>query len=555
MSTTALLLPLLFATPLPQEEAKDLRTAYDVEAYDIDWVVAPETKELEGRVAVTATTTRAMESFHLDCKDALTVLGVMESGGELKFERSEDLLLIDMGRELAAGEKFTVSVHYEGSPVADNSFDGFHWTETPEGKQPWINTSCQGLGSHSWWPSKASYYHPEDKPARTSARITVPEGLYAVTNGRLQGTSSDWPSWAKAREGEWKTYSWAHNYPLETYTVTLNVAPYVVVEQELTLEGLEEPVPFIYYVLPESAEKAAVQFAEVPKLIEVFSQAFGPWPFPDSKIALVETNFWGMEHSTAVAYGSSFPAWCKENEAHDPYANRNKDFDYILIHEMAHEWWGNAVSTDHWGNFWIHEGFGTYAEGVWLEFTQGREKADSFFQRKLRAVPRTGQVYRGDHPASGDAYSGLIYSKGSAILHHLRHCVNDDEIWWKTLKEFNLKYRYKNVGTAEFRAMLEANTERDWSTFFDEWFFGEGAPRLLGDIQANGNTLHIDVSMEGDFHLPLDVTWTEAGEPKSARFELVSGNNSLSVECPVAPMNIQAPHINRLPGRHKVRVP
>ena len=213
------------------------------------------------------------------------------------------------------------------------------------------------------------------------------------------------------------------------------------------------------------------------------------------------------------------------------------------------------MSTDHWGNFWIHEGFGTYAEGVWLEFTQGLEKADEFFQRKLRAVPRTGKVYRGDHPASGDAYSGLIYSKGSAVLHHLRHCVADDEVWWKTLKDFNLNYRYKNAGTAEFRALLEANTERDWSVFFNEWIFGEGVPRLLGDIQASGNTLHVDISMEGDFHLPLDVTWTEAGEPKSKRFDLVSGDNSIRVECPVTPMDIQTPHINRLPGRHKVRVP
>ncbi|MDE0891261.1 MAG: M1 family metallopeptidase [Planctomycetota bacterium] len=555
MYTAALLLPLFSAAFLPQEEPADLRTAYDVEAYDIDWVVVPESKELEGRVAVTATATRSMSALQLDCKDPLVVLNVTEADSPLEFERDGAVLMIDMGRELAAGDKFTVRVQYEGSPAADNSFDGFHWTETPEGKQPWINTSCQGLGSHSWWPGKASYFHPDDKPERISARITVPQGLYAVTNGRLLGTSTDWPAWAKVREGDWKTFSWAHNYPLETYTVTLNVAPYVVVEQQLSVEGHEDPVPFIYYVLPESAEKAAVQFAQVPKLIEVYSQAFGPWPFPDSKIALVETNFWGMEHSTAVAYGSSFPAWCRENEAHDPYAKRNREFDYILIHEMAHEWWGNAVSADHWGNFWIHEGFGTYAEGVWLEFTEGIEKADEFFQRKLRAMPRTGIVYRGDHPVSGDAYSGLIYSKGSAVLHHLRHCVNDDELWWKTLREFNITYRYKNAGTAEFRALLEANTERDWSTFFEEWVFGEGVPRLLGDVQSNGTTLHVDLSMEGDFHVPLDVTWTEDGEPKSERFEIVTGDNSFSVECAVTPMNIQIPHLGRIPGRHKVRVP
>ena len=534
------------------DDGEDLRTAYDVSAYDMDWVVVPESKTLEGRVAVTARGTRAMETLRLDCKDPLVILDVVEGEASREFVRDGEMLLVDMGRELTEGDEFTVRVHYEGSPAANNSFDGFHWAETPSGK-PWINTSCQGPGSHSWWPGKASYYYPDDKPERISARITVPSDLYAVTNGRLVGTSTDWPEWAEPREGEWKTFSWRHDYPLETYTVTLNVAPYVVVEQDLEVPGHDETVPFIYYVLPESAEKAAVQFAQVPELIDVYSHAFGPWPFPNSKIALVETNFWGMEHSTAVAYGSSFPAWCLENEAHDPYARRNQEFDYILIHEMAHEWWGNAVSADHWGNFWVHEGFGTYAEGVWLEFTESLEAADAFFARKMRGMSRRGAVYRGDHPESGDAYSGLIYSKGSAVLHHLRHCVNDDSVWWKTMREFNTTYRYKNAGTAEFRALLEANTGHEWDQFFKEWVFGEGVPRLLGDVQASGNALHVDVSMEGDFHLPLDVTWNEAGEAKSHRFELVGGDNALKLDCQAPPTDIQIPHLGRIPGRHKVR--
>ena len=324
MHSAALILILIPLAPLQGEDEEDLRTAYDVSAYDLDWVVDPSSKSLEGRVVVSARATRAMDTLHLDCKQALTVLGTSEGEEALEFEHAGETLLVKLGRTLAEGDEFVVRVHYEGSPATRTSFTGFHWAQTSTG-EPWVNTSCQGSGSHSWWPGKASYYHPEDKPDRVSARITVPADLYAVSNGRLSGTSSEWPSGAAPREGEWTTFSWRHNYPLQTYTVTLNVAPYVVVEQNLKLPGIEAPVPFIYYVLPESAEKAAVQFAQVPQLIEVYSRAFGPWPFPDSKIALVETNFWGMEHSTAVAYGSSFPAWCEENEAHDPYAKRNRE--------------------------------------------------------------------------------------------------------------------------------------------------------------------------------------------------------------------------------------
>src|SRR5204862_6726107 len=124
---------------------------------------------------------------------------------------------------------------------------------------------------------------------------------------------------------------------------------------------------------------AKLQFADVPKMLAVYEERFGPFPFPKSKYALVETTFWGMEHSTAVAYGSSFPAWCKKEGKPDPFASANRFFDYILVHESAHEWWGNAVSAKSWGHFWIHEGFATYAESVYVEETQGEAALARYF--------------------------------------------------------------------------------------------------------------------------------------------------------------------------------
>ena len=166
--------------------------------------------------------------------------------------------------------------------------------------------------------------------------------------------------------------------------MTLNVGPYVVGESELEVPGLADPVPFLYYVLPENAEKAALQFQDVPELVRIDSEAFGPFPFPESEFGLVETSFWGMEHSTAVAYGSSYPAWCKAHDERDRCAGRNRWFDFILVHEVAHEWWGNSVSAEDWGHFWIHEGFGTYAEGVYVERKFGRVEADRYFAVRAR---------------------------------------------------------------------------------------------------------------------------------------------------------------------------
>jgi aminopeptidase N len=533
---------------------QDQRELYDVLSYELDFVVVPATETLEGRSTMVSRALGDLQMVQLDMQAPLEALGVWTGERELTFEHRDDGLFVTWPETIAEGETFALTVRYRGQPQAQNSFDGFHWARTESGA-PWVNTSCQGTGSHAWWPGKASYFHPEDKPERISVNITVPDDLYAVSNGRLISTDRDWPAWLPPADGDWKTFKWQHDYPLETYTVTLNVAPYVVVEDELDVTGIKKPVPFIYYVLPESVEKAKVQFAQVPRLVEVFGQAFGPFPFPDSKIGFVETNFWGMEHSTAIAYGSSYPAWCEQEGETDRYARRNGDFDYILVHEFAHEWWGNAVSADHWGHFWIHEGFGTYAEGVWLEFTEGREKADSFFARSMARVPSRGSLYRGDHPESGDAYAGLIYSKGACVLHHARHCLDDDDLWWKTLREFNAAGRYGNASTEDFRALLEENSGRSWERFFDEWFYAEGAPALQGEVKIAGREIQIHITVEGEFHVPLDVAWTERGKSKVARVELAPGENELALTCRARPKDLSILHLDRIPGRHEVRVP
>lgn len=531
----------------------DLREAYDVLAYDLDLEVSPEHRRLSGEVTVHArVVAEALALVRLDLVDELTVHAVRSGDVDVAFTHEADTLVCVLPAPLARGAEFAVTVDYSGSPRARDSFSGFHWAETADGR-PWINTSCQGLGAHSWWPCKASYWHPDDKPERVSMAITVPKGLYAVSNGRLVGVDD---------HDERATFRWRHDYPLETYTVTLNVAPYVVTEGELELEGYDEPLRYAYYVLPENAEKAAVQFAQVPELLEIFTRAFGPWPFPDSKFGLVETNFWGMEHSTAVAYGSSYPAWCEANGVEDRYARRNRFFDYILVHEVAHEWWGNAVSTDDWGDFWIHEGFGTYAEGVYVEFRDGRERADEYFdgqRRSARSGGKRSRLYRGEGVSSGEAYSGVIYSKGAVVLETLRVLMDDDEAWWRALREFNLRHRYGNASSEDFRAVLEEVSGRSWEDAFASWVYGEGYPLLSGRVEAEPDAIRIVVhnasSGATDFDVPLDVAWTEGGERRSTRVTVGPGDLDFRLSCSGTPTELALPQLHRVFGDHSVEVP
>ncbi|MAG54908.1 MAG: hypothetical protein CMJ83_01320 [Planctomycetes bacterium] len=538
----------------------DLRTHYDVLTYRLDLEVKPKVQTLDGWSAIEAkVVAEGLDTLHLDASPNLEVDRVIHldgaldgtcalKGRKLKFTRDGDALLVTLGKRVPKGGLVRVAVRYRSKPVAGTGRRrrgprtvGVRWSQSADGS-PWVGTSCQGPGAHSWWPCKSNWYHPDDKFATLYVNATVPKGLYAVSNGVLVSR--------KKKRGK-SIFSWRHPYPCETYCVTLNVGPYVVVEQKLALPGLEKKVPFIYYVLPENAKKAALQFKQVPELLKIYSERFGPWPFPDAKFALVETSFWGMEHSTAVAYGSSYPAWCKKTNTRDRYAARNRHFDYILVHEVAHEWWGNAVSAEHWGHFWIHEGFGTYAEGVYVEFTQGREAADQYFGSNRGG---RGSLYRGDHPNSRLAYSGLIYSKGSRVLHTLRHYVDDDDAWWKSLRDFNQKHRYGNATTEDFQSVLEANTQKKWGRFFKEWFYGSGTPQVLGVVRARNKGVELAIEIKGDFHVPLDLTWTENGKSKTARRWLEPGQNDLTIACQGRPKGLAIPHLGRVLGRHSVSV-
>lgn len=539
----------------------DPRAAYDVKTYRLDLRLEPSEQRLSGTVAIEAVvvadtlTSLVLDlqpPFHVESVVALDTPVEIESalgGARLHFTHAQRTLECQLAAPLAKGAFVRVAVAYSGEPTAKNSFDGFHWKQTADGR-PWIATSCQTLGSSSWWPCKDSFFHPEDKPERVLANIDVPKGLYAVSNGRLIGRE-DAP-------GEREVFRWRHDYPCQTYAITLNVAPYVVTEQELVLAGLDAPLLFASYVLPENLEKAKVQFQDVPRMLAIFSRAFGPFPFPRSKYALVDTPFWGMEHSTAVAYGSSYPAWCKKNGKDDPYAPANEFLDYILIHESAHEWWGNAVSARAWGHFWIHEGFATYAEGVYLEDLHGRARADEFFHTTQRSVDARSRLFRGEDVDSNAAYSGVIYGKGACVLNTLRHYVDDDATWWLCLRDFNLAYRYGNASTEDFQAVLERVTGKPWKRFFDEWCYGAGYPKITGTVEVSTSGLAIAVENEGTsdtgFHVPLDLAWKEGERSERRRVWLDPASNRLEIPCSSKPSDVEVLHLDRVLGRHDVRV-
>src|SRR5262249_483401 len=304
LSTVLMTLCLVLLRPSSAITADiDLRSQYDVKTYRLDLKADPETQTLSGTVGVAATVTaNELVTFELDLIPDLKVSKVnviakpiepfsSMSGPEIQFTHDGQLLNCRLPKPLKKGEEVRVAVTYFGKPGAGGRFGGYHWGKTPDGK-PWISPSCQGTGAYTWWPCKDETGHPEDKHERVFLNYTVPKGLTAVGNGRLLKVTTAAPGW--------ETFHWRHDYPCETYAITMNVAPYVKVHSDITVPGLSRKVPFDYYVLPQDVEKAKLQFAIAPRMVQIYSEMFGPFPFPNSKFSLVDVHFCVMQHSPPV---------------------------------------------------------------------------------------------------------------------------------------------------------------------------------------------------------------------------------------------------------------
>ena len=547
----------LLALATTGAQAQDLRANYDVQTYRLDLQVNPTTKTLKGTVGIEAKALKPTDTLVLDLMAGRTVSAVTAfaapltpasamTGKALAFTHTGDLITIKLGRTHAAGTDIRVAVTYAFTPSGGRA--GITFDQTPDGK-PWVTTSCQSLGAHSWWPQKGENEHPEDKFAHLYMNVQVPKGLTAVCAGKLTG---------RTVQGAWETFRWRHDYPCSNYAVSLNVAPYVELKGTLDIKGLAKPLPYSYYMLPQDVEKARLQFQDVPKMLEIYGEAFGPFPYPNSKFGLVQTPFWGMEHSTAVAYGNSFPAWIKVHGGEDKWAARNKDFDYILIHEVAHEWWGNAVSAKDWGHLWLHEGFGTYAEAVYMEKMYDRERADAYLATLRPKIAEQFTEYRGPGVLPSAAFSNNVYYKGAWILNTLRTFVNNDTQWWKSLREFNMRFRYKNATTEDFQNVLDEVTGKPWKTFFEQWFYTDAYPALRGTVSLTGETITVSIEnprvREVGFDIPLDVAWTEGGERRTRRILLSPGSNQLEIPCRPGAGNLNLPTLHRILGDNQVTV-
>lgn len=462
------------------------RTSYDVKFYDLNLSVDPARQRIEGRNTIRYRVVQPFSRMQIDLFANMTITAITQHGKSLSYERDGNAVFITMAEPQPVGKLRELTITYAGSPqVAKNPpWDGgFIWRKTPAGKD-WVTVACEGVGASLWWPCKD---HLSDEPDSMRITCRVPKGLKCISNGKFQ---TERP----ARNGSQSEWVWYVHYPINSYNVTLNITDYAHFSDEYRSMD-RKPLKLDYYVLPGNEAKAKPHFEQVKAMLDCYEKYFGKYPFWRDGYKLVETPYWGMEHQSAIAYGNQ-------------YRNNPFGFDFIIIHESGHEYFGNSLSAGDHAEMWIHEAFTTYAEAVFVECTHSVPKAIEYLntQRKLikNKYPMLGPLGVNYQHKDTD-----IYYKGTWMLHTLRHAVDNDNLWFKALKALAVDKRLSIVTTDEVIDYLEQQTGVDLQSIADQYLRYTGIPvleyKVLAKSDKEWEIRHRWVADAEGFNLPAKI--------------------------------------------------
>lgn len=463
----------------------DLRS-YDVKYYDLKIKVDIDKKYLSGQNMIYFTTTQEMKKLQLDLFANMKIESIIMDQQALRFERDSNVTYVYFETALEKNKNYQLLVKYEGYPTiaVHAPWDGgFTFAKTKMDK-PWVAVSCEGIGASLWWPCKD---HLSDEPDSMRITTTVKAPLFCVSNGKLEAT---------IRNKKEITTSYFVSYPINSYNVTLNIAEYKHIEDTYVSGG--EKLNLDYYVLPYNVEKAKTHFAQVKPMLEAYEKYFGRYPFWRDGYKLVETPYLGMEHQSCIAYGNDY------KKGYNGMDMSGLGFDYLIIHESGHEWWGNNVSMSDMAEMWLHEGFCTYGEGVYVEHLHGYDKAMQYYFLQRMMIENKEPIV--SHYGVNEEPPQDQYYKGSQLLHTLRHITDNDSIWWKLIYDWSTINSPRVAYIKEFEEMYAKYTGNHYEKVFDQYLHYAQIPKLVYEIKDTTDGVYIYYKWEADvkdFDMPV----------------------------------------------------
>ena len=468
------------------------REWWDLLHYNLQVEFLPETRRLKGSNTITFKTLKPGNKMQIDLQPPLAITKVTHGDSQLKFEREGNVYWLTFEKELPKGVEDKIEVFYEGVPVVSRNppwVGGVTWGRDDLGEH-FIVTTCQGIGASIWWPNKD---HGADEPDRgMQISVTVPENLVAVSNGRLKKTDHNVAA-------KTKTYHWQVVNPINNYAVNVNIGNYVNFSDKY--QGKGGVLDLEYWVLPHQKEAAIKHFKEVRRMLEALEHWFGKYPFYEDGYKLVTVSYPGMEHQSSVTYGN----WFRNGYLYrDPCAcGVGMKFDFIIVHESAHEWFGNNISMKDADDMWIHEGFANYSENLFVEYHFGKKDAEDYVVGTRRSIRNDKPIigtYNSNREGSGD-----MYPKGGNMLHTIRHVINDDAKWLSIMRGLNADFWHQTVTTNQIETYISKKAGMDFSKVFDQYLRSTKIPLLKYSVNGKTVTCHYERVVAG-FAMPLRVS-------------------------------------------------
>jgi len=508
--------------PTPPTRADILRGAdgpyrsnNDLLSYALNVRVDPERKFISGTNTIRFRMLKDDSRIQLDLFANLNVDRIVFGSTELKYEREFNAVFVDFPEVLKRGRTYEIAFSYSGNPTETGRFGGIAFKKDPSGHH-WINTACQHIGASVWWPNKDQY---RDEVDEMRLSVAIPSDLADVSNGRFLGKKDLGDGYTR--------WDWHIHYPINSYSVSLNIGNYVHFTD--AVDGL----PLDFYCLPESLDKAKRQFPQAKSMVQAFQKYFGKYPFKKDGYKLIEVPYSGMEHQSAVTYGNRFANGYLERDWTG--VGISTRFDFIIIHESAHEWFGNSVTANDVCDEWIHEAWGTYAEGVYVEHMFGKADALKYLNGYRSKVRNREPII----PPCGVNKTPPqdMYFKGALFINTLRSVVNDDSRWWKIVRAFYGRFKYKNIATADVVAFFNNKSGKDLTPLFDQYLrhtaipvlefqFGEadGAVSYRWKADVEAFDMPVKVGMKNNWRVIQPTTeWQKlANAPTKDEFEVAT---------------------------------
>lgn len=451
------------------------RSCYDVTHYALHISISPQTQSLKGKVICTFRWMGGSDTLQIDLDPALRITELLVDGQRVRYSRVKGTRAIFVplsGRTSfwTKGSLHRWEAHYQGSPrkAPRPPWDGgLVWSKTPSG-EPWIGVSCQGLGASVWWPLKD---HLSDEPDSALLTFCVPAPLRVIANGQPVSATP---------QGKDTCFTYRVSYPINTYNITFYAAPGYITYTDTFHSASGQVIPLRFSLLPQNSDKHSYMRDQSVKVLRAMEHYFGPYPPQRDGFALVESPYYGMEHQSAIAYGNRFhpdPQW---------------GFDYIILHESGHEWWGNHVTAADNGDLWIQEGFCTYAEALFVEYYYGYERALQYLLQQRYNI-QNRQTIQGPYGVNADqTYNTDIYYKMAWVLHTLRSRVNNDSLWFRCLRAIQDSFAFQTISAAQLIAFMSRQLGEPLEPFFRAYLYYLRPPVVRYRVVSEGKNRYLE---------------------------------------------------------------